>query len=123
MLSWIPLLGPILQGLFSTVSSIYGKFKDTQIEQIKGEVVDAQTAAQIIHDTNDDIGLRILRDTAIVFPVLWSAIIGYDTIITGHWSGWAWIVENYPPQVQYIPYSAFAFLFGLFGFKIWKGKL
>jgi len=111
-----------LQGLFSTASSIYSTFKSTQVEQIKAGVTDAQTAAQIIRDTNDDIGLRILRDAALVFPVIWSAIIGWDTVIAGHWDGWMWVVPNYPKDVQYLPYGAFAFLFGMLGFKIWKNK-
>jgi hypothetical protein len=123
MFSWIPLIGPILQGLFSTGASIYATFKSTEVEEIKAGVTDAQTAAQIIQTTNDDIGLRILRDAALVFPVFWSAIIGWDTIYAGHWNGWAWVVPDYPDNVKYIPYGAFAFLFGLLGFKIWKGKL
>lgn len=123
MFSWIPLVGPILQGLFSTASAIYSKFADTKIATIQAEVTDAQTAAQIIQTTNDDIGIRILRDLALVFPVVWSAIIGWDTIAAGHWNGWIWVVPNYPDSVQYIPYGAFVFLFGLLGFKIWKGRL
>lgn len=122
MLSWIPLLGPILEGLFNTAASIYGKFADTKIAQIKADVTDAQTAAQIIRDTNDDIGLRILRDAALLPPVAWSAIVGWDTIVRLHWPSLVIGVSNYDPRVQYIPYAAFAFLFGTLGFNIWKRK-
>lgn len=122
MLGWIPLIGPILQGLFSTASSIYSTFKSTQVEQIKADVATAQVSAQIIHDTNDDIGIRILRDAALVFPVVWSALIGWDTIVAKHYPWLKFNVADYPDNVRYIPFAAFAFLFGTIGFNIWKRK-
>lgn len=123
MLSWIPLIGPILTGLFSTASTIYGKFVDKEVTQIQSEVTDAQTVAQTIRDTSDDLGLCILRDLALLPPVAWSAIIGWDTIVAARYPHLMFHVHNYPPAVQYIPYGAFVFLFGLLGFKIWKGRL
>jgi hypothetical protein len=122
MLGWIPLLGPILQGLFNTASTIYGKFKDTQLGMREQEVAEAKISAQIIHDTNDDIGLRIMRDAALVFPVGWSALIGWDTIISYRWPDLMFHVNNYPDTVGYIPYAALAFLFGNIGMNIWRRK-
>ena len=122
MLGWIPLLGPILQGLFSTASSIYATFKSTQVEQIKADVATAQVSAQIIHDTNDDIGIRILRDAAILGPVVWAALISWDTIVSFRWPWLKFHVNPYPDNVGYIPYAALAFLFGNIGFNIWKRK-
>jgi hypothetical protein len=120
---WIPLIGPILQGLMNTAASIYSKFADTKIAGIQAEVTDAQTAEKIIADTNDDLGLRIIRDFALVPPVLWSALIGWDTIVSLRYPWLKFHVSDYPEGVRYIPYGAFAFLFGLLGFKIWKGRL
>lgn len=120
MLGWIPLLGPILQGILSTVSTIYFKYKDTEVAKRVSDTADAQVGAQIIHDTNDDISLRIVRDIALIPPVAWSALIGWDTIIVHRWPWLMWHVENYPAAVQYIPYGAFAFLFGVLGMNIWK---
>lgn len=122
MLAWIPLLGPILQGLFSTASTIYGKFKDTQVAMRTADTEDAKVGAQIIANTNDDISLRIIRDTALVPPVVWSSIIGWDTIVAKRYPDWMFHVANYPDAVQYIPYGAFAFLFGVLGMNIWKRK-
>lgn len=122
MLSWIPLLGPILQGLFSTASSIYGKFKDTEVGLRVQDTADARVGAQIIRDTNDDISLRIVRDIALVPPVLWGGLIGWDTIVAKHYSYLMFGVENYPSSVQYIPYGAYAFLFGVLGMNIWKRR-
>jgi hypothetical protein len=132
MLSWIPLLGPILQGLFSTVTTIYSKFKDTQVGMRQADVEEAKVSAQIIHDTADDIGIRIWRDIALAMPVAWGTLIGWDTIIGARkangvpWHPWAsdWMfhVGDYPPSVSYLPYVAYAFLFGVIGFNVWKRK-
>lgn len=111
-----------MQGLFSTASSIYSTFKSTQVEQIKADVATSQVAAQIIHDTNDDIGLRILRDSALVFPITWGNLIGWDTIVAKRWPSLMFHVADYPTNVGYIPYVAYAFLFGVIGFNIWKRK-
>lgn len=120
MLSWIPLLGPILQGLFSTVSTIYFKYKDTEVAKRVSDTADAQIGAQIIRDTSDDISLRIVRDIALVPPVVWGGLIGWDTIVAKHYKWLMFGVENYPESVQYIPYGAYAFLFGVLGMNIWK---
>lgn len=122
MFSWIPLLGPILQGLFSTASTMYSKFKDTEVAKRTADTADAQIGAQIIRDTNDDISLRIIRDIALVPPVTWAAIVGYDTIVAMRFPDWKFNVANYPDAVQYIPYGAFAFLFGVLGMNIWKRR-
>jgi hypothetical protein len=126
LLSWIPLLGPILQGLFNTVTSIYSKFKDTQLGMREQEVAEAKVSEQIIHDTNDDVALRIMRDAAIFPVVVWSMLIGWDTIIA--WSpvaelrNWNWPIPPYPPSVGYLPYVVLVFLFGNIGLNIWKRK-
>lgn len=122
MLSWIPLLGPILQGLFSTASSIYASFKSTQVEDRKADVEEAKVSAQVIHDTNDDIGLRLLRDIALVGPVAWGAIIAWDTIVALRYPYLKFQVANYPASVEYLPYTAYVFLFGCIGMNIWKRK-
>jgi hypothetical protein len=122
MLSWIPLLGPILQGLFNTVSTIYSKFKDTQLGMREQDVEEAKVSAQIIHDTNDDIGLRIMRDGALFFPVVWGGLIGWDTIVSHNCPEWMFHVNNYPDSVGYIPYAAYAFLFGVIGINAWKRR-
>jgi hypothetical protein len=126
MLSWIPLLGPIIQGLMTTGSSIYMKYKDTELGKLQtnrtNDLEEAKVAAQIIRDTNDDITLRIIRDAALVFPVLWGALIGWDTIVAKNYRWLMFGVENYPESVQYIPYMAYVFLFGVIGMNVWKRK-
>lgn len=118
MLSWIPLIGPIIQG----ISSIFTSYQNTKVAEIKANVQAAQISEQIIKDTNDDICLRILRDAALLFPVTWSALIGWDTIVSYRWHWLMFHVGNYPQSVGYIPYAAMIFLFGNIGLNIWKNK-
>lgn len=111
-----------MQGLFSTASSIYSKFKDTQLGMRQQEVAEAQVSAQIIHDTNDDIGIRILRDALCLPVVIWMGIIGWDTIVVHHNPGLVYIVEKYPDSVAYMPYAVITFLLGNIGINAWKRK-
>lgn len=124
LLGWIPVLGPIIQALGNTAASMYAKFKDTALGMRQQEVEEAKVSAQIIHDTNDDICLRFLRDLAILPVVVWSALIGWDTIIAYQpWGkAWMWNVPNYPMSVGYLPYMVMVFLFGNIGLNIWRRK-
>ena len=127
MLGWIPLLGPIIQGLFNTASGIYSKFKDTQLGMRQQEVAEAQISAQIIHDTNDDIALRFMRDLLCFPTVIWACLIGWDTIIADPKQvliphEWMFHVANYPESVGYLPYAVVVFLLGNIGINMWKRK-
>lgn len=132
MLGWIPFLGPILQGLFNTVTSVYLKFKDTQVDLRKQEVAEAQISAQIIRDTNDDIGIRIMRDALCLGPVIWTMLISWDTIIGARrsdgsmwhpdWFNYMFHVGSYPDTVGYLPYAVVVFLLGNIGLNIWKRR-
>lgn len=122
MFSWIPLVGPIIDGIVS----IFTKYQDTKLGTLQAnltaDVTDAQTSAQIIEATKDDIGLRILRDAALVFPVAWSALIGYDTLVSYRWPDYMFHVNAYPPSVEYLPYAALTFLLGNIGINAWKRR-
>lgn len=132
MLSWIPLLGPIIQG----ISSIFNGFFQAKVQlaatEANKEIETAQVSEQIIRDTNDDILLKILRDLAILPVVVWSAAIGWDTLISARdragnlyhpWAAdWIWHVPDYPPSVGYLPYIVLVFLFGNIGLNTWRNK-
>jgi hypothetical protein len=110
----------------TTGSSIYMKYKDTELGKLQtnrtNDLEEARVSAQIIRDTNDDICLRIIRDAALVMPVAWGALIGWDTIMAKNYRWLMFGVENYPESVQYIPYMAYVFLFGVIGMNVWKRK-
>lgn len=117
---WLPLIGPILQGLFSSATTIYSKFKDTEIAKRTSDTADAQVGATIIQSNMQYLSIRIMTDAALLMPVAWSFLIGWDTIVAKRFPDWMFHVADYPPTVQYIPYGAFAFLFGVLGMNIWK---
>jgi hypothetical protein len=119
---WIPLIGPIIQG----VVSIFTKQQDTSLAKYKAGVEadteDAKTSARIIEATRDDISIRIMRDAVLITPVVWSALIGWDTIVAMRWPWLMFHVADYPPNVAYLPYAAIAFLLGNIGINAWKRR-
>jgi hypothetical protein len=132
MLAWLPIIGPVIQGIVS----IFSKAEDTTVALQKNtldtQVEEAKVSAQIIQTTQDDIGLRFMRDLVCFFPVMWSALIGWDTIIGARQSnGLPWHpdliqymfhVGNYPDSVGYIPYAVMVFLLGNIGINMWNRK-
>lgn len=122
LLSWIPVLGPIWDGLTSTV----GKLLDNKAVQIKADaqVVTAETqaSAAIIEATHDDIGIRLARDIILVPWSLWAGIYGWDTLVALHWPNLMWHVADPPKSVEYLPYAVIVFLLGNIGINTWKRK-
>lgn len=122
MLGWIPIIGPIIDGIVS----IFKKYKDVEAikYQTDGQVSieGFKASAQIIESTKDDIGVRLLRDVALTPPVIWSSIIGWDTIVATRYPELMFHIPPYPPSVEYIPYAALVFLFGNIGINAWKKR-
>jgi|SRR5882672_9706172 len=122
ILTWIPLLGPIIEGVFGFLN----KRQDNALAKYKigteADTEDAKTSASIIESTKDDIGIRLMRD-AVCFPVtVWSMLIGWDTIIAKRWPDLMWHVEKYPDSVAYLPYAVLVFLLGNVGINAWKRR-
>lgn len=114
--------------LLSGVMNLFGKVEDKQITQIKtdGEVTIAETqaSAQIIHDTADDIGVKLCRDI-IMWPVaVLTALLTWDNIIVHTHPTWVITVESYAnnPGFEYLPYAVITFLFGNIGMNMWMRK-
>lgn len=122
ILTWIPLIGPIIEGLFGFLN----KRQDNALAKYKigteADVEDAKTSARIIEATKDDIGLRLLRDAMLLFPVIWSALIGWDTIVAIRFPDLMWHTSDYPEGVRYLPYAAVTFLLGNIGINAWKRR-
>lgn len=122
MFGWIPIIGPIIDGIVS----IFSKYKDVELEKYKVDgQVDVETlkaSTAIIESTKDDVGVRLARDI-VIFPVaIWSAIIGWDTIVAIRWPELKFMVEKYPDSVAYLPGAVLAFLLGNIGLNIWRRK-
>lgn len=120
ILGWIPLLGPIIQGASSIVGSIANE-KVVQM-QTEAQVSIAETTAsvQILQAFHDDIALRIMRDAICLPVVVWTCLMGWDTIVAKHWHNLMWHTAGFPITVAYIPYIVLVFLFGNIGLNMWK---
>jgi hypothetical protein len=122
MLAFLPIIGPIIQGIVS----IFTKVEDTQVAILKTtqgtQVEEAKVSAQIIQTTQDDIGLRLMRDLVCFPVVVWSFIIGWDTIIVHELPTWTFTVEKYPDSVAYLPYAVLVFLLGNIGINMFNRK-
>lgn len=124
MLAFLPIIGPIIQGIVS----IFTKAMDTKVEVLKTErgtqVEEAKVSAQIIQTTQDDIGLRLMRDM-MVFPiVLWTMLLSWDTIIAeSNFRDWMWHVASFDKTgAPYLPYAVVVFLLGNIGINMWNRK-
>lgn len=122
MLSWIPLLGPIFQG----ISSIIGNFTSLAAVKLQTgaqtEIAATQASVKIIEATNDDILLRIIRDLMILPGAAWFALGGWDTVIAYNWPWLKFHVSEFPPQLAYYPYAVLVFLLGNIGVNAWKNR-
>lgn len=122
MLAFLPIIGPIIQGIVS----IFTKVEDTKVEVLKTiqgtQVEEAKVSAQIIQTTQDDIGLRLMRDLVCFPVVVWSCIIGWDTIVVHELPNWVFTVEKYPDSVAYLPYAVLVFLLGNIGINMFNRR-
>ncbi len=118
MLAWLPLIGPIIDG----VVSIFTKFKDTQLGMRTAEVEEAKVSAQIIETNSRSIGLRIMVDMVCLPVVIWTMLVGWDTIVAKHWPDLMFHTANYPASVSYLPYAVLMFLLGNIGINTWNRK-
>lgn len=121
MLSFIPIIGPIIQGL----SGIIGALTNTEVvkfqTQATVETAAIQASAQIIQATEHDWGVRLARDL-IMFPVsCWMGLIVWDSIFYQY----PWLVftvSKLPDSIAYMPYAVLAFLFGSAAMNVWRTK-
>lgn len=124
MLGWIPIIGPIIQGIIS----IFNKQQDTKVAVLKtnrsGDLEEAKVSADIIKSTNDDIGLRLSRDI-ICFPIaVWCALVTWDTIVAESvLHGYMWHTAGFDKtSATYLPYAVICFLLGNIGINMWNRK-
>lgn len=123
ILGFLPIIGPIIQGIVS----IFTKKMDTDVQKLdittKEQAVETQTSAQIIHDTQDDIGLRLMRDLMCFPIVVWTLLVSWDTIVALHWPEWMFHVAGFDKtSVPYLPYAVIVFLLGNIGINMWSRK-
>lgn len=124
MLGWIPIIGPIIQGL----TSIFGKWQDTKLATLKTErssdIEEAKVSAQIIQTTQDDIGLRLMRDLVCLPIVVWVALVSWDTIIAeSAYREYMWHTSSFDKtSAAYLPYAVITFLLGNIGINMFNRR-
>lgn len=122
MFSWIPVLGPIIQGL----TTVFIKSKDTDLEKTRIDAdvhnQDVLASTRILEAFKDDIGLRFMRDLVCFPVVVWSVIIGWDTVVALRFPELKFNVAEYPVSVSYLPYAVLIFLLGNVGINAWRTK-
>ena len=118
----IPVIGPILQMLFSTVASVFNKQQDTQQVRIQtdgkvkeasiaSESLELQARTQLAIAMKDDLGSRLARDL-IMFPVsMWVSLKMWYLCMHGLTPDLTWDVLDIHDNIQYIPYAIVAYLF------------
>lgn len=125
-LGWLPIVGPIIQG----VVSIFTKKMDTDVSKLtitrNSDVEEAKVSAQIIHDTQDSIGLRLMRDIVCFPVVVWVFLVSWDTILAENtWVSheWMWHTAGFDKtSAPYLPYAVITFLLGNIGLNMWNRK-
>jgi hypothetical protein len=123
MLAFLPIIGPIIQGIASIFTGYFNQKVQIKQADVQQDIAETQASTQIIHDTQDSIGLRLMRDLVCFPVVMWSFLIGWDTIIANtSYKDWMWHVANYPDTVSYLPYAVLVFLLGNVGINMWGRK-
>lgn len=130
MLSFLPILGPFIQGLiaplFNGAATILGKYWDSQIASKKLDVdvlkTETQGSVEIIKATEQDWGIRLARDILIWPWAAWGGAIGWDSLIVKTHPDWMLHPVAVPEAVAYMPYAVIVFLLGNIGLHMWKSK-
>lgn len=112
MLSWLPIVGPIIDGIVS----IFTKFQDTKLGEYK---TDAGVAVAQIQSYNaltlafiHDIPVRLARDI-IMFPgSIWCGLYIEGKIVGKKHPEWVWPVLPLDGPMAYLPIVLMGFFFG-----------
>lgn len=114
MFGWIPVLGPIIDGIFSFLN----KKTDADVENKKTaagvRTAEVSASVQTLAIFKDDIGVRLARDL-IMFPVsVFTAVTVWDYFIVTRYPDLVWGTKAIPEGsgLEWLPYAVMMFLFG-----------
>ncbi len=124
MFGWIPIIGPIIDGIVS----IWTKSIDSKTLKYQADAdvykTEVSASVQTLIAFKDDIGVRLTRDI-ILFPIsLWTALIVWDKIIEIKFPDLVWGVRPLTEAtgLEFLPYAAMVFLFGNFAVNRWISR-
>ena|SRR6185437_3950549 len=119
---WIPLIGPIIQG----ITSIFGSISNVEVTKLQTQsettIAETKASARIIEATRDDICLRILRDALCLPVVAWCLLGGWDTIVAIRYPWLMFHVSAFPRSMSMMPYAVITFLLGNIGLNMWNKR-
>jgi|ERR1051326_2502912 hypothetical protein len=116
MFSWIPILGPLIDGIVR----IFSGFTDTKIATIKANAEISKELARTVQVYHDDPGFKLSRDIVLFPAAIWTSLVTWDNIVIHHWPSLVWTVEKYPPGLEFFPYAVLTALLGINLMNIWK---
>ncbi len=126
MWSWIPIIGPFIQGAVNA----FGKWQDAKVQlaQIAAnkdiafggqdvQVIQARAAVAIAF--KDDIGVKFARDVILNWYAIYVSLIFYDSCFRNLLPDYmTWRVLAIPQSLMYLCSAIVAFLF----ISAWRGK-
>jgi len=121
MLSWIPILGPVIDGL----TTVYKSFTDTKVKiaTIKSneDIAVMQTSNDLTKAFVNDIGVRLCRDI-IMFPgSVYCGTIIWDRFMDIRHPELVWGVLPLQGAMEYLPFALLTFFFGS-AYLYWNRK-
>lgn len=122
MFGWIPIIGPIIDGIVS----IWKGHQDLEAIKYKTDgsvdIEGVRASTSIISATKDDIGVRFARDLLMYPTIVWVDLIVWDKIMAIHYPDLVYGVALLPEAIAYMPFAVVTFLLGNVGLNIWKRR-
>ena len=119
-LSWIPILGPIINGIVSVFNkradanvAINSEENKTKRSQIEADTSRSQIGAGLTTAFKDDIGSQLNRDLIMFTVSLWVCLKGYYLMFHNLIPDYTWNILDWPESIAYLPYAVVGFLFGI----------
>jgi hypothetical protein len=120
MFSFLPILGPIINGIVS----IFTKAQDTALGKYQADATVAtaeiNASAQTITALKDDLGIQLSRDLILFGVAVNVAFVSWDNLVVHTYPDLYWKVSEYPPSLAFLPYAVITFLFGINAINVWK---
>jgi hypothetical protein len=115
MLGWIPVIGPIVNGILQYLN----KAQDVDLEKYKVDGVVNVEALKAANELSlalkDDIGVKICRDI-VIFPMsVWFCLGTWDKIVEHQWPHLVWSTGAFPVTggLEYLPMVFLTIIGGL----------
>lgn len=111
ILGWLPVVGPIVDG----VVSIFKGKQDLDIAKGAQRLEEVRLRLAYLEAVKDQTDIRVMRDLMIFPVIVWAALGTWDTIVAeSAYSEWMFHVAKFPPgPLEYLPFAVLAYLFGL----------